>query len=85
MRVVSKGVKPSCIAEVKVMTNTLLKPTDYLIIRNEVESVEIPESVATYRAAVITESDRVVAAITSSTTLEDLIEVMSSIAWPVAE
>ena len=85
VRVVSKGLKTTCAEEVKNITNNLLKPTDYLIIRNEVESVEIPESIVTYRAAVITESDRVVTAIAASTTLAGLIGVMSSIAWPVAE
>ena len=36
----------------------------------------------TYRAAVIAESDRVVTAIAAVDTIEELIEVMSSIAWP---
>jgi len=82
VRVISKGLKTTCTEEVKTITNGLLHPTDYLIIRNEVESVEIPESVVTYRAAVITESDRVVTAIAATTTVAGLIEVMSSVAWP---
>jgi hypothetical protein len=85
VRLVTRGLKTNCTAEVKVITNNLLKPTDYLIIRNEVESVEIPESVSTYRAAVIAESDRIVTAVAAVTTVEALITVMSSIAWPRAE
>lgn len=84
-RLVTKGLKTICTAEVKSITNNLLKPTDYYIIRNEVESFEIPETVSTYRAAVITESDRVVTAIAAVDTVEELVEVMSSIAWPKAE
>ena len=84
-RLIAKGLKTTCTTEVKVMTNNLLKPTDYYIIRNEVESLEIPEDVVTYRAAVITESDRVVTAIAAVDTVEELIEVMNSIAWPKAE
>ena len=73
---------PHCTADIKSNTNTLLKPTDYYIIRNEVEQLEIPETVSTYRAAVITESERLVTAIAAATTVEGLITVMKSIAWP---
>jgi hypothetical protein len=83
-RLVEKGLKTICTSEVKSNTNNLLKPTDYYIIRNEVESTEIPESVSTYRSEVITESDRVVTAIANVTTVEELIEVMGSITWPKA-
>jgi hypothetical protein len=85
VRVINKGLKTTCTTEIKTTTNDLLKPTDYYIIRNEVESVEIPTDVVTYRAAVIAESDRVVTAIAAVDTIEELIEVMSSIAWPKAE
>jgi hypothetical protein len=84
-RSITTGLKTRCTSEVKSTTNNLLKPTDYYIIRHEVESVEIPESISTYRAAIITESDRVVTAISSVESLEDLIEVMNSISWPEAE
>lgn len=85
VRAINKGLKTTCTTQIKTTTNDLLKPTDYYIIRNEVESVEIPEAVSTYRAAVIAESDRVVTAIAAVDTVEELIEVMSSIAWPKAE
>lgn len=81
-RVVNLGLKTTLTTQVKLKTNDLLKPTDYLIIRNEVESVDIPTDVSTYRAAVITESDRVVTAIAAVESVEELIEVMSSLAWP---
>ena len=84
-RLVAKGLKTTCTAEVKSITNNSLKPTDYYILRNEVESLEIPTDVSTYRAAVITESNRVVTAIAAVDTVEELIAVMNSIAWPKAE
>lgn len=84
-RLTTSGLKSICTAEIKSTTNQLLKPTDYYIIRNEVESLEIPEAVSTYRAAVIAESDRVTSAIPAVTTVEELIEVMNSIAWPRAD
>jgi len=85
VRSVTKGLKTTCTATVKSNTNTLLKPTDYYIIRNTVEQLEIPAAVVTYRAAVITESERVVTAIAATTTVEGLITVMNSIAWPEAK
>ena len=84
-RLVAHGLKTTCTAEVKSTTNTLLSSTDYYILRHEVESVEIPESVVTYRAAVVAEQERVVTAIAAVTTVEELVTVMSSIAWPRAE
>jgi hypothetical protein len=81
-RLIAKGLKTTCTAEVKSITNNSLKPTDYYIIRNEIESLEIPTDVSTYRAAVITESDRVVTAIAAVDTVEELIAVMNSISWP---
>jgi len=82
VRAINLGLKTILSTKVKVQTNDLLKPTDYLIIRNEVESVEIPTDVSTYRAAVITESNRVVTAIAAVESVDALITVMSSLAWP---
>lgn len=82
VRRVTKGLKTTCTSNVKSTTNSLLTPTDFYIIRNEVEQVEIPETVSTYRAAVIAEKERVVAGIAAATTVEGLIAVMKSIAWP---
>ena len=85
VRSVTKGLKTTCTATIKSNTNTLLKPTDYYIIRNTVEQLEIPATVSTYRAAVITEHQRLVTAIAATTTVPGLIAVMNSIAWPEAK
>lgn len=84
-RLVAKGLKTTCTAEIKSMTNALLKPTDYYIIRGEVEGVVIPEQVIAERAAIIAESDRVTTAIAAVTTVEELIAVMKSISWGIPE
>jgi hypothetical protein len=84
-RLVAQGLKTVCTAEVKSIANSLLKPTDYYIIRNEVESLVIPAKVSTYRAAVIAEQNRVVSAIAATTTVEGLITVMASVNWPEAD
>jgi hypothetical protein len=83
-RLVAKGLKTTCTEEIKSTTNNLLHPTDYYIIRGEVEGLEIPEEVSEYRAGVIAEQERVVAAISEVTTVEELIAVMDSVNFPKA-
>jgi hypothetical protein len=85
VRLVAKGLKTTCTEEIKFTTNNLLKPTDFYILRNAAEELEIPSAVSTYRTAVIAESDRLVTAIAAVTTVGQLITVMSSIAWPEVE
>ena len=82
VRLVTKGLKTTCTQEIKSTTNSLLQPTDYYVIRGSVEELTIPASVSTYRAEVIAEQQRVVALIETVTTVEDLIEIMSSVAFP---
>jgi hypothetical protein len=84
-RLVTKGLKTTCTAEIKSITNNLLKPTDYYIIRGEVEELQIPQQVVAERAAIIAESDRVTTAIAAVTTVEELIAVMASISWEIPE
>lgn len=84
-RLVYKGLKTTCTEEIKDNTHNTLKLSDHYIIRSEVEGSEIPTGVSTYRAAVIAESDRVTAAISAVTTVEELIGVMNSVAWPKAD
>jgi len=84
-RLISRGLKYICTKRVKSQCNNLLNPTDFYIIRNEVEGSEIPSSVSDYRAAVVAEQDRVVSDISSVTTVPELMEVMSSLQWPVAQ
>lgn len=81
-RLVTKGLKTACLVEIKVRTNDLLQSTDFYIIRNAVEQVEIPTSVSEYRAGVITESTRLQNAIPTVTSVEELIEVMNSANFP---
>lgn len=84
-RLITDGLKTTCKREIKQQTNSLLKPTDYYIIRNEIENVEIPVSVSEYRASIIAEQERVVPLIESCTDVEELIEIMNSVNWPRAQ
>jgi hypothetical protein len=85
VRMIQKGLKTNCLAEIKNTTNKLLSSTDFYIIRNEVENLEIPETVLLYRADVLAESERLDSEISAVETVEDLIEIMNTITWPKPE
>ena len=79
-RLVTKGLKSTEIAAAKTTANSLLSATDWMIIRKVERSVDVPADVTTYRAAVITECTRLVAAITATTSVDELAAVSAS--WP---
>lgn len=74
-RLVYKGLKSQCIAKVKHNTNMTLAQTDWCVIRKAERSVEIPVSVATYRADVVAWATATEASITAVTTVEQLKEI----------
>jgi hypothetical protein len=71
--------------QVKDTTNKLLAQTDWMIIRKAERNIEIPAATVTYRAAVLTECDRLLTAIEASSTVPDLVEVVTTQNWPVSE
>jgi len=79
-RLVTKGLKTTEIAAAKTTANSLLSATDWMIIRKVERNVDVPADVATYRAAVITECTRLVAAITATTSVDELAAVSAN--WP---
>lgn len=83
-KLVNFGLKTTSVTQIKNQTNELLSKTDFYIIRNVVENLEIPAEVSAYRAAVVAESTRLQEAIPSVENAEELIEVMSSVNWPKA-
>ncbi len=82
VQVVTKGLKSNMIAQVKHTAGTLLAQTDWYVTRKVERNVDIPADVATKRAAVIAESERLETAITACTTVMLLIEIMNSQNWP---
>lgn len=79
-RLVTKGLKTTETAAVKTTANSLLSSTDWMIIRKVERNVDVPADVTTYRAAVITECTRLVAAITATTSVDELAAVTAN--WP---
>ena len=80
-RLVTKGLKSNWTAQVKDTANKLLAQTDWMVIRKAERDVSIPTAVATYRAGVITECTRLVAAISGAADVPALITVVTNQSW----
>jgi hypothetical protein len=81
-RLVTKGLKSQWIAQVKDTAGKMLAQTDWMVIRKAERSVDIPQSVAATRAAIIAEADRREVAIAECADVEALIAVVGSQDWP---
>jgi hypothetical protein len=79
-RLVTKGLKSNHLAQTKTTANQLLSATDWMVIRKAERDVAIPASTVTYRAAVLTECDRLLAAIADASDVPTLMAVSAS--WP---
>ncbi len=72
-RLVTKGLKSNFIAQIKTTAGTILAQTDWMVIRKSERNVDIPTSVATYRASVVAKADELETAISAITSVEQLI------------
>lgn len=75
------GLKTQFVAQTKDTAGKLLSQTDWVIIRKAERDVEVPANVATKRATIVSEANRLETAINSSTTVEALIEVLNTQNW----
>lgn len=80
--VTTKGLKSQWTAQIKETANKLMSATDWMVIRKVERNVDIPAATATYRAAVITECTRLVAAIAAATDVPALMAVLDAQNWP---
>lgn len=71
-RLVAKGLKSQFIAQVKQAAGSILAQSDWMVTRKADIGTAIPESVATYRAAVRAKADELETAINAVTTVEEL-------------
>jgi len=81
----SYGLKTSYIKQTNVLANSLLSQTDWMLVRKIEREIDVPAATTTYRAAVVAEANRLVAAITASTNIEELIAAVNSTSFPAAE
>jgi hypothetical protein len=68
----TKGLKSNFIAQVKQTAGSVLAQTDWMVIRKAERNVDIPASVVTYRASVVSKADELEAAIAAVTTVAQL-------------
>ena len=81
-QVVTKGLKSQWTAQVKDTAGKMLSQTDWMVVRKAERNIDVPASVATKRAAIVAECDRLEAAIAACTDVEALIAVVGSQDWP---
>ena len=77
------GLKTQWVAQIKETTNKLLATTDWMVIRKAERDIAIPSATVSYRAAVLSESNRLEDAINLASTIEEFIAVVTSQNWPV--
>ena len=75
-------LKKNWTAQVKDTANKLLSQTDWMVIRKAERNVDIPAATVTYRAAVVTEIERLKTAIAGAADVPALIEVVTTQNWP---
>ena len=77
-----KGLKSTWSAQIKDTTNKLLSASDWMVIRKAEREVAIPAATVAYRAAVLVECDRLLAAIDGASDVDALATVLANQAWP---
>ena len=72
-------------AQVKDTANKMLAPTDWMIIRKAERNVNVPEDIATYRAAIVSACTSNETAIDDAEDVEALQAVVYALSWPTLE
>ncbi len=79
--ITTKGLKSTYIAQFKQTANSMLSQTDWTVIRKAERGVDIPADVATKRAAILAECDRLTAAVTAAQDMPSFITAVQSANW----
>ena len=79
------GLKKHWTEYIQMIAHNTLVQTDWMVIRKAERDVAIPDATVTYRAAVITECTRLVAAIAGASDVPALIAVVTAQNWPRSE
>lgn len=80
-QVVTKGLKSQWTAQVKDTAGSLLKQTDWYVTRKFERNIDVPADVVAKRAAIVTECDRLEAAIKACNDVPALIAVVANQNW----
>ena len=75
--VTTKGLKSQWIAQCKAAAGSALAQTDWCVTRKFERGIDIPESIATERAQIVSDCNAKEAAIAACTTVEELMAVVA--------
>jgi len=81
-QLVTRGLKYAWKLQVKDTAGKMLAQTDWMVIRKAERDVAIPADVVTKRAAIITECERLEAAIAAAADMDAFIAVVQDQQWP---
>jgi len=80
-QLVTKGLKSQYKDQFKQIANSMLAQTDWTVIRKAERNVAIPADVATKRAAILAECDRLTTAVIASSNITTFITAVKSANW----
>lgn len=78
---IQRGLKHNWITQIKDTAGKLLAQTDWMVIRKAERDVAIPAATVTYRAAVVSEANRLETAINACSDVPALIAVVTAQNW----
>lgn len=73
-----KGLKTKSIEQIKLTANSMLKTTDWTVVRKIERDVAIPTDIAAQRAAIVAEQDRLETAIAAAADVDALKAIVES-------
>jgi hypothetical protein len=76
------GAKTTYKNHVTVTENNLLDESYWMLVRKKERNIDVPSTVTTQRAAVVTEATRLKDAIDEATTEDEVISIFQSASWP---
>ena len=76
------GAKTTYKNHVTVTENNLLDDSYWMLVRKKERNIDVPPTVTTQRAAVVTEATRLKDAIDEATTEDEVISIFQSASWP---
>ena len=77
--VTTKGLKSQWIAQCKAAAGSALAQTDWCVTRKFERGIDIPETIATERAKIVSDCDAKESAIAACTTVEELMAVVAPV------
>ena len=76
------GVKTTYKNHVTTTENNLLDDSYWMLVRKKERNIDVPSTVTTQRAAIVTEATRLKDAIDEATTEDGVISIFQSASWP---